>query len=379
MIQFDLSSTPEPRVPSPIPPSSKLRKLRKPKPDGYESDGGYVSDGGKGDKQKKEKKSKKKGGNEDETDGGYLSDMLGRRKTKKDKKKVSELPAIDNETDAGYVSTTSAARGKKKKASKSSVVSPIAGEESDAGNMSESSTKRRRFFRLNTKSRKRQDSSDVSLPEVIPPVPSLPPMPLPIAERFIRSETPTISEQSRTTTPTISERTAPQRSSDDASFLDNGSVSSPLDSPRALTKAFGDARSIRTPSTDVLRAFGRQVGLHALKSPGAPTGSAPQSREGLDPTEAYYSMSTLSNGNVPMMGMPKPKRNFSQKRTPAHASAPNARALSARPRPIPMMLTPPTPLPDMSSVRASPRSPSSDAAFPPTPQSVHSSSSYFGM
>ena len=82
-LQFDLRATPEPRAISPAPspqPQGPLvktkNKLRKPSKDGYESDGGYVSENGKAKKEKekkekKEKKGKKKGKDKDgEGDGG---------------------------------------------------------------------------------------------------------------------------------------------------------------------------------------------------------------------------------------------------------------------------------------------------------------------
>ena len=368
-IQFDLSTTPEPRAPSPMPPA-KHRKLRKARHDGYESDGGYVSDGTKSEKErklwrrdKKEKQPKAPQGSDEESDGGYLSDILRKRrnKKKKDKLKGADYPPTDHETDGGYISSSSVARKKDKKSKRPSTP----GDESDAGNLSESSTKKKRFFRLNTRSRKRNDSEAI-VPEVIPPVPSLPPI-LPIAERFARSDTPvsTITASDyRTATPALSEQTTTQRSSDDASFtlpeMTSGLPPTPLDSPRGLTKAFADAQSVRTPSTDVLRAFGRQAGLSALRSPtkeahtttsaSASTSATHASRRDSDGTQESSISIPSSHSHslqmhaVPVLDLPQPKRTLSLKRTPPHVAAPNTPlSLSARPQPVPIVLAPPSP------------------------------------
>ncbi|CAL1701696.1 unnamed protein product [Somion occarium] len=91
-VQFDLSATPEPRAVSPLPSPQKQSKLRKPRPGGYDSDGGYMSDSSKPKKDKKGKKKSKADGNqtEYESDGGYLSDFSSKKK--KDKKSKKDKP-----------------------------------------------------------------------------------------------------------------------------------------------------------------------------------------------------------------------------------------------------------------------------------------------
>ncbi|KAI0086760.1 hypothetical protein BDY19DRAFT_327576 [Irpex rosettiformis] len=234
------------------------------------------------------------------------------------------------------------------------------------------------MFRLNSKSRKRQDSSDISQEDVIPPVPSLPPINLPVAERFAtsglldrapsraetfttmdsRADTPT-TLSSRADTPAWSFVERPSTQSDDRpSFADSGSrgptpipISTPLASPNpsiiGLTSAFNDAQSVRTPSTDVLRAFGRQALTNPPRSPLSSSASVP---DAVEPAKEEPSMP--SSYTVPTMGMPPPKRNPSQRRVPPQISAPNTQSLSVRTQlatssdaSIPVTLTPPTPTP----------------------------------
>ncbi|TFY70587.1 hypothetical protein EVG20_g2423 [Dentipellis fragilis] len=126
---------------SPAKPASKS-KLRKPRKDGYESDGGYVSESGRKDKAKKKEKEKKskKGKDTDgtetemESDGEHLSGMK-KKKSKKEKKSKKDDDGYDT-SDGGYLSEASG--GKKK----------------------------RSFFRLGSKSKK---SAAVPATPVLPP------------------------------------------------------------------------------------------------------------------------------------------------------------------------------------------------------------------
>ncbi|KAI0693059.1 hypothetical protein BC835DRAFT_1306877 [Cytidiella melzeri] len=364
--------------------TAKHRKLRKAKPDGngYESDGGYVSDVVTVTTEKKKKKGTKSKADGvatgEESEGGYLSEVLARRRRKKKEKKEREaaLGGTDEESDGGYLSSHS------KKEKKSKKPPTPQGDESDGGYLSESSKRKRFMFRMNNKSRKRQDSSDVSLEDIIPPVPSLPPMSLPVAERFAttmlsdrspsradtitthsnRVETPS-TYYSRTETPgySLGERASCQRSSDDgpsmADIPSRGptpvSTTKPLPSPNlsmvGLTSAFNDAQSVRTPSTDVLRAFGRHALASAPRSPLKSANSTPDV-----PAVVQEDSGLPSSYTVPKMGMPPPKRNISQKRVPPQISAPNTQSLSVRAQHtfasgsdtlIPVTLTPPTPTP----------------------------------
>ncbi|KAF8257662.1 hypothetical protein EI94DRAFT_1817216 [Lactarius quietus] len=187
---FDTQSTRAPSEESSHAPSSlrpnqprKLRKARKD--DGYDSDGGYLSDSSK--KKKKSKDRKNAGSTSHEadflSDGGYLSDATKRTSDKKKDKKG------DKATN-GYVTDSSTKT--QQKLSKKSRQNLDDGEFSDGGYLSEVSVKKKKtFFRIGSRSpstsRKSGSVSNDSLP---PPVPALPPQPLPIAERYARSPIP---------------------------------------------------------------------------------------------------------------------------------------------------------------------------------------------
>ncbi|KAH9929160.1 uncharacterized protein B0H18DRAFT_1117523 [Fomitopsis serialis] len=363
-IQFDLSASPEPRVVSPIPPTglgSRFRKLRL-NANGDESDGGYISDAGKGKKDKKKKSKKEKGdgnGTEYESDGGYFSEAsrTQRKKLKKDKKaakeKAAESPTTDYETDGGGVGR---AKTKKTRSRKASVMSAGTGDDSDGGNVSESSAKKKGFFR---RSRKKRDADDSPAQEV-PPVPSLPAdmKPLPIAGRYLRSPTPNMSElsrivsdtsqrssdMSRTTTETsrtMSEfsratfetsRTATPviNTPDEASLISYASTDPDAGSIIAregLTKAFGDAKSIHRPSYDVLATFRNQ----------SPTPNQPEDSHGaLSPTSHPFGR-VFNSPNQSPSNSPSKSKNAKPV-----ISAPNTAMLNAKHVPAPLVLSSPT-------------------------------------
>ncbi|CDO75936.1 hypothetical protein BN946_scf184873.g25 [Trametes cinnabarina] len=369
-LQFDLRATPEPPSYSPSPspvtapspqPKSKFSKLRrKAKADGggYESDAGYVSDGAKTkEKEKKNRmfgRSKKSdadaGATDHEADGGYLSEAsVKKKKSKKDKKKPknTDSPTTDYETDKGYASSFSKGRSRKQ-----SITSPVSGgEESDGGYLSEASSKKRRFFRLNSRSRKKQDSFDSA--EQAPPVPSLPPLTLPIADKWSRATTPQPSD-SRNVTPLPSDTSSLIRPSEDtftsmdtlttSATTDTSTVDSDekrestLSSDDGLTRAFRDAESVRSPSIDVLSSFRRGGPLSPSKLPfrhfghGAESPASPRS---------------------PLVPSLSPSKSV---RSRPHISAPNTSNLAPKHVPVPLTLTPPTP------TASSPR-------YPPTPDS----------
>ncbi|KAK7696403.1 hypothetical protein QCA50_001058 [Cerrena zonata] len=365
-VQFDLSATPEPR---------------KPRPDGYDSDGGYISDGSK--PKKKDKKSKKKSkANGDETeyesDGGYMSESTSKKKKdkkrKKDKSKTSDHPGTDYESDTGYMSSRSLSFGRKKSSKKSSA--PADGDDSDGGYLSETS-KKKRFFRF----RKKQ-SSDSPVPDV-PPVPQLP-MILPIADRFItREDSLDIMDAAdytrQTPTPAFSERTITDRASDEFSSSRESSFSMVLGSPKSLVNPFKDAESVRSPSIDVLATFHRRGILPGQypgeRSPGtsSPLSSNPTYAQSPSQSQTDHSpassQSSFKFPSVPNLTIPKPKRNLSMKRTPPQISAPNTSALVAKHTPVPLTITPPTPvaLSMLSDNHAFPSSSQSDRSSSPSP------------
>ena len=371
-LQFDLRASPEPRAISPAPSSrgsGTKNKLRKPRPDGYESEGGYMSEGGKAKKGKekekkdKEKKSKKgkdkdgKGGGEGggvtdyESDGGYLSEAsTKRKKSKKEKEekdkskakaKPGDLPATDYETDKGYTSSFTRSLSRKQ----SSIASPVSGDESDGGYLSESS-KKRRFFRINSKSRKKQDSLD-SMQEQPPPVPALPAVPLPIHEMFSRATSPLPRDGSSDVRPSVETvnsastiTSAGTTTSMDTSLtLDTTSTTVESDEKRespssteGLTRAFADAESVRSPSVDLLSAFRRPAGDSRPSSPLSSSKFNPFTH-GLRPTSL---LSPKSSG-VPALSPTKSVRARPK------ISAPNTTTLAPKHVPVPLTLTPPTP------------------------------------
>ncbi|KAH8105381.1 hypothetical protein BXZ70DRAFT_522665 [Cristinia sonorae] len=401
-IQFNLSNTPEPRAPSPMPTPSKSGKLRKTRPDGYESDAGYVSDSAKvkKEKEKEKKKSKKKpkedGNAGDESDGGYLSEasVKKKKKEKKSKKEKESLDATmtDGESDGGYISMTFGRGKKERAAAKAAAMSPTTGDESDGAYLSESSVKKKsRFFRLNSKSSKKKNSLP-NEPAVVPPVPSLPPMPmqLRIADMFSRSVTPSLDD-SRDVTPLSSDRKAAEHSVQSASISSmssrqvtvssthSASISSmdrigtpqPPGSPQAIPNAFKDAESIRTPSTDLLSTFGRK-NLPRTQSPSREKAEPIPTVNSNVPDSPSKSVSPLRIPAIPTITMPKPKRNPSMRTTPPQISAPNTRALAAKHTPVPLILTPPTPAASMRSFAQSSPAQSESSSTTPTPQNTAS-------
>ena len=369
---------------------SKKSSKKEKKEKGEESEGGYLSDVLSRRKRNKDKKSKAKpdalnldteaDGDGEETDGGYLSS--GVTSFVRSRKSSSSKPK----------------KGKKDKSNGAGrILSPQSGaEDSDGGYLSSSSvSKKRRFFRL-----KRSDSEALprSSKESIPPVPALPlsalstptPIevpsrsltPLPIAERFAsrsntplpRSETATPSSNfslhipsdsqstSRSTTPVSANTARASGSSEnerpiniEIEKLVPPALPSPspslgsLESPR-LTRAFGDAESVRSPSIDVLRAFGRQAGLHMrdadMKAYLAGGGGKSLTRLREDEksslaSTSYGSLRTVAEDGgpvpnevdapsssdheapspIPTLNLPSPsakmKRTFSKKQTPA--------------------------------------------------------------
>ncbi|KAF9039218.1 hypothetical protein BJ165DRAFT_1531313 [Panaeolus papilionaceus] len=199
----------EPARPTTPAPKGKLRK--KVKGDGYESDAGYMSEGGKR-KEKKEKEKKKKDKDkvkekekdkdmeasvktegESERTSTANSALVAEpeeRKRKKSlvsvirgKKSVPDLQPPGYDTDGGSISKSpSKSKSRKWKSSKAES-SADAGVDYETDASASSKKSKSRFFKLGSK------SSKANLKE---PVPALPtaflenkePMPLPIAERF---------------------------------------------------------------------------------------------------------------------------------------------------------------------------------------------------
>ncbi|KAH9168522.1 hypothetical protein EDB89DRAFT_1909217 [Lactarius sanguifluus] len=159
--------------------SNQPRKLRKArKDDGYDSDGGYLSDSSKKKKKGKDRKNAGSSSHEADSvsDGGYLSDAT--KKKKKDKKgdKVTDGYVTDSSTKTHH-KLTKKSRGHVDDA-----------DLSDGGYLSEASVKKKKpFFRLGSRSPSTSRKAAVSFDSLPPPVPALPSPMHPIADRFARS------------------------------------------------------------------------------------------------------------------------------------------------------------------------------------------------
>lgn len=383
-IQFNARQPPMSRPVISPPLSLKSKKLRKPKPDGYESDGGYVSESGKNKKDKKKNTKKSPSQPSAEIlDSGYTTDVTSRKERKKSKKekerkvKTSDTPAVGYDTDAAP----------RLRWRKESFTSPLPPEESDGGYISEASGKKRRFFLLNARSPRKKDATDSNRHEVIPPMPDIPQRPLPIVERFIRSPTPASTvdtSTSRTPTPVpgiamVADKD--QQSSINTFFSvaeqpdaeDSLSMVSSFD---GLTKAFRDAESVRSPSIDMLSTFAGRARMTRLRI-GEPRGSKQSlawetsSESVLSPPfspDAPIISQPKSSSSRPLISAPNTSLLSSPKHVPAPLNLSSGRAdriLPARPSPDPdyVVVTPAVERPITPITPVTPMTPDP----PPTP------------
>src|SRR6267154_2221541 len=168
------SHTPTPSLPH------QPRKLRKARKDGYESDGGYLSDSSK--KKKKDKKDQKKVsessfGPEYQSDSEHPSDLT---KSGVDKKKKQKDKGSKMSDDFGASSSMKTSNISTKK----SRIPSDDGGVSDGGYLSEATGKKKRSFF----GRRSRSPSRKGLPsDAPPPVPTLPLTPVPTSEDFTRS------------------------------------------------------------------------------------------------------------------------------------------------------------------------------------------------
>lgn len=212
---FDTVTFPDiPIPPRPVTPSGRA-KLKKKRSDGYESDGGYVSDAGK--KKDKKNTSKNNAGVDVELDKKErakeakirakeekLREKREKEEERKKKKsfllasKASRKPDDDRltgyETDGGSVFGKSLSKAKSKKVK--SKTWGDTGDETDSGYRSSASTapkrSKSRFFKLGTK----QPKPDIPVEDLMPPpVAVSEPMSLPIAQRFATTLLPNGSDR----------------------------------------------------------------------------------------------------------------------------------------------------------------------------------------
>jgi hypothetical protein len=169
---------------TPTPPlSHQPRKLRKARKDGYESDGGYLSDSLK--KKKKDKKDQKKGsassfGPEHQSDGEYLSDLTKKGVDKKKQKAKGSKMSDDLDADPSV---------KMSKVSKKSRMPSDDGYVSDGSHLSEAAGKKKRSF-FSRRSRSPSAARKGFPTDTPPPVPALPLTPIPTSGDSTRSQYP---------------------------------------------------------------------------------------------------------------------------------------------------------------------------------------------
>ena len=255
------SPTPTPSLPH------QPRKLRKTRKDGYESDGGYLSDSSK--KKKKDKKDQKKGsessfGPEYQYDGEHLSNSTksGVDKKKKQKDKGSDDLGANSSIKTSNIST------------KKSRMPSDDGDVSDGGYLLEATGKKKRSF-FSRRSRSPSTTRKGLPSDAPPPVPSLPPTPIPTSEDFTRS--PNFSNLPDSSSPNggapiwASHRTVPPfldelPDSDSSLQRRDGSSSPPSDNIRGTIRSRSvDTSSEKlTPSTTSHEIGGNSPVPHAL-------------------------------------------------------------------------------------------------------------------
>ena len=173
--QSEDSHTPTPSL------SHQPRKLRKARKDGYESDGGYLSDSLK--KKKKDKKDQKKGsgssfGAEYQSDGEHLSDLTKRGVDKKKQKGKDSKMSDDLDADPSVRTS--------KVSTKKSRIPSDDGDVSDSGHTSRATGKKKRSF-FSRRSRSPSATRKGLPADTPPPVPTLPPTPIPTSGDFTLS------------------------------------------------------------------------------------------------------------------------------------------------------------------------------------------------
>jgi hypothetical protein len=258
------SHTPTPPLPQ------QPRKLRKARKDGYESDGGYLSDNSK--KKKKDKKDQKKVsessfGPEYQSDGEHLSDLT---KSGVDKKKKQKDKGSKMSDDLGANSSIKTSNVSIKK----SRIPSDDGDVSDGGYLSEATGKKKRSF-FSRRSRSPSTTRKGLPSDAPPPVPTLPPTPIPTSEDFTRSPNfsnlPDSSSLNGGTPIWASHRTVPpsldERSDSNSSLQRRDRSSSPLsDNIRGTIRSWSvDTSSEKLTASTASHEFGRNSPApHAL-------------------------------------------------------------------------------------------------------------------
>ncbi|KAG6907295.1 hypothetical protein DXG01_009488 [Tephrocybe rancida] len=175
-----ISFTEAPASPQPMTPSRG--KLRKKRADGYESDGGYISDAGKKKKDKSSALDKKERAKE--AKHRAKEEKLQEKKEKEEERKWKKSLVKPKKADDGYDSDGASKASKSSKKSKSKQSGDV-GYETDSGYVSSTSAKGKSkglFFGLRSK----QPKVELRQEEEVPPLPTVEkkPVVLPIALKF---------------------------------------------------------------------------------------------------------------------------------------------------------------------------------------------------
>ncbi|KAJ7841306.1 hypothetical protein B0H14DRAFT_1045960 [Mycena olivaceomarginata] len=321
-----------PPAPSASSSGNKLRKARRA--DGYESDGGYVSDGGKKARVRTKSKTAKDAPPPTMAIGEPMELVaLTKEEKKRRKKELGKLsPSKDNgaETDAeDAVKAKSKPPKPKKKEKKPST--DAGGYETDDGYVSSSGKKatktgRGRFFSL-----RRKPSSDTAseapppVPELVPDLPPMPEFDLPIASRFATTFEGGSGAPSRSETPLL----PPSRPFASPGMGNSGSSTSSLSSSSNSLLTPGDQDSLASARGGV--RFADDVGDQLNSRANSGSNSPPSTASGGKSKFFGFSRSGSSNS---LDGSPKQAKHVPSPIATLSPSAPNS-ALDARsPSPI---------------------------------------------
>ncbi|KAF7303203.1 hypothetical protein MKEN_01284000 [Mycena kentingensis (nom. inval.)] len=238
------ASVPSPQVQfpglpaGPGPAPNKLRKQRRE--NGYESDGGYVSDNGK--KARARTKSKPKA-----PDSAVVypisepMELIPLSKEERKRKKKENKTGKDNGAETDTEDVPKVAKSKSTKKTKKGSADAGAGYETDDGYISAGGKKKgRRFFGL----RKKSDSASEPMPEPVPPMPEREVFDLPIASRFATTLPPSAAPS---VAPSRAETPLPPPS---RPFASASGSSSPSSTSSLLTPADQDSFMLRVHATN---------------------------------------------------------------------------------------------------------------------------------
>ncbi|KAL1742975.1 hypothetical protein HDZ31DRAFT_41994 [Schizophyllum fasciatum] len=291
---------------APAVPPNKLRK--KARGDGYESDGGYVSEAGR--RRKASTKSS------DKKEAREAKKEL--REAKKEERKKKAAPKADDsgyhtgyETDRASTATRKSGKSLKSKKSKQKVAD--AGYETDDGYISAGGSlkpKKSRFFKLG----KNKEPMPQPQPQVMTPEPVRPPMPLPIAQRFATTLQDSVASRQdpddslSIQASTLSQATMVQSSRAGSS---GASTLSSTATPNESWHLANTASSHTTEESAAQQSLADNAPVHALASkdqgqeipyrPGTPTGevanapSSPVSYKLGSPSKRRHSLSKRSS------------------------------------------------------------------------------------